>query len=158
MLVKLTVAAGILGAATIVGAQAPGQQPPADRPTTQPATETNKVQPAAEANKVTISGCVKPGASANSFILSNAAITPTMPGREAAPTTGTAGSTKSYNVVAKSGEELSKHLNHKVEVTGTLSASRPPSASAPAPATAAADQPAETVTVQTFKMVAMACP
>ena len=78
-----------------------------------------------------------------------------MPGREAAPTTGTAGSTKSYNVVVKPGEELSKHLNHKVEVTGTLSASPP---SAVATATPGADQPSETVTVQTFKMVAAACP
>jgi hypothetical protein len=147
MLLRLTVATTILGAAAILGAQAPGQQPPPDRPTT---------QPAAEANKVTISGCVKPGASANSFILSNAVVAPTMPGREAAPTTGTAGSTKSYNVVAKPEEGLSKHLNHKIEVTGTLSASRPPSASATA--TPAADQPAETVTVQTFKMVAVACP
>ncbi len=146
MIWKLTVATGILGAAAILGAQAPSQQPPADRSNTQTATE---------ANKVTISGCVKPGASAGTFILSNAAITPAAPSRETAPTTGTAGSTKSYNVVVKPGEELSKHVNHKIEVTGTLSA-----ASAPAAATssAAADQPAETVTVQSFKMVAMTCP
>ena len=156
MLVKLTVAAGILGAAAILGAQAPGQQPPADRPTNQPATETNKVQPATEANKITMSGCVKPGASANSFILSNAVIASAAPGSEVPPATGTSGSTKSYNVVAKSAEELTKHLNHKIEVTGTLSASRPPGA--PATAAPAADQPAETVTVQTFKMVAVACP
>lgn len=146
MIWKLTVATGILGAAAILGAQAPaGQQPPADRSTTQTATE---------ANKVTISGCVKRGASAGSFILSNAAITPTAPGRETAPTTGTAGSTKSYNVVVKPGEELSKHVNHKIEVTGTLSAS----SAATATSSAAADQPAETVTVQSFKMVAMTCP
>jgi hypothetical protein len=149
MISKLTVATGILGAAAILGAQAPGQQSPADRPATQPATE---------ANKVTISGCVKPGASADSFILSNAVIAPTAPGRETAPTTGTARSTKSYNVVVKPGEELGKHLNHKIEVTGTLSASRPSSVSAPATAPPAADQPTETVAVQSFKMVAMACP
>ena len=34
MLLRLTVATGILGAAAILGAQAPGQQSPADRPTT----------------------------------------------------------------------------------------------------------------------------
>jgi len=149
MITKLTIATGILGAAAVLGAQTPGQQPSADRPTSQTATE---------ANKVTISGCVKPGASAGSFILSNAAIAPAAPGREAAPTTGTAGSTKSYNVVVKPGEELSKHLNHKIEVTGTVSASRPPSASTTTTAPPAADQPTETVTVQSFKMVAIACP
>jgi hypothetical protein len=146
MLLRLTIATGILGATAILGAQAPGQQPPADRPTIQPATE---------ANKVTISGCVKPGAAADSFILANAVTTPAAPGREA---TGTAGSTKSYNIVVKPGEELSKHLNHKIEVTGTLSASRPPGAPASTTAPPAADQPAESVTVQSFKMVAMACP
>ena len=149
MISKLTIATGILGATAILGAQAPGQQPPADRPTAQPATE---------ANKVTISGCVKPGAAADSFVLSNAVTTPAAPGRDASPTTGTAGSTKSYNIVVKPGEELSKHLNHKIEVTGTVSASRPPSAPASAAAPPAADQPAETVTVQSLKMVAMACP
>jgi hypothetical protein len=151
MVWKLTCAAGILGASAILGAQAPGQQQPVDRPANPAATE---------ASKVTISGCVKPGAAADSFILSNAAITPSVPGREAAPTIGTAGSTKSYNVVAKPGDDLSKHVNHKIEVTGTLSASRPPSASSTSTATAspAPDQPAETVTVQTVKMVAMTCP
>ncbi len=149
MISKLTIATGILGAAAVLGAQTPGQQPSADRPTTQPATE---------GNKVTISGCVKPGTAADSFVLSNAVTTPAAPGRDTSPTTGTAGSTKSYNIVVKPGEELSKHLNHKIEVTGTVSASRPPSAPASAAAPPAADQPAETVTVQSLKMVAMACP
>jgi hypothetical protein len=149
MLSKLILATGIMGATAILGAQAPSQQPPVDRPANQPATE---------ANKVTLSGCVKPGTSADAFILTNAVITPPAPGRETAPTTGTTGSTKSYNIVAKPGEELSKHVNHKVEVTGTVSASRSPGASAPTTASPAGDQPTDTVTVQSFKMVAMACP
>lgn len=148
MISKLTVATVILGAAAILGAQAPGQQPPADRPTNQPTVE---------GNKATISGCLKPGASPGSFILSNAVTVPVAPGGGAAPATGTTGSTKSYNIVAKSAEDISKHLNHKIEVTGALSKSQPPSA-APGAAPPAADQPAETVTVRSFKMVAMACP
>lgn len=149
MISKLTIATGILGASAILGAQAPAPQPPADRPAAQSATE---------ANKVTISGCVKPGAAADSFVLSNAVTTPAAPGRETAPTIGTTGSTKSYNIVVKPGEELSKHVNHKIEVTGTLSASRPPTAASSATAPPAADQPTETVTVQSLKMVAMTCP
>lgn len=145
MISKLTMATGILGASAILGAQAPAQQPPA-------------APSAAEANKVTISGCVKPGAAADSFVLSNAVTTPAAPGRETAPTTGTTGSTKSYNIVVKPGEELSKHVNHKIEVTGTLSAARPPSAAPAAATPPAADQPTETVTVQSLKMVAMTCP
>ena len=109
MLSKLTLATGILGAAAMLGAQAPSQQLPVNRPANQPATE---------ANKVTISGCVKPGASADAFILSNAVITPSAPGRDTAPTTGTAGSTKSYNIVAEPGGELSKHANHKSRSQG----------------------------------------
>lgn len=143
MIWKLTLATGILGAAAILGAQAPGQQPPADRPANQPTVE---------GNKATISGCLKPGASPGSFILTNAATVPAAPGGDAAPATGTTGSTKSYNIVAKSAEDISKHVNHKIEVTGALSKSQPGAAPP------AADQPVETVTVQSFKMVAMACP
>jgi hypothetical protein len=148
MIATFTAAVGILDVTAIPETQAPGQQP-ADRPTTQPPTE---------ANKVTISGCVKSGAAADSFILWNAVTTPAAPGRDAPPTTGTAGSTKSYNIVAKPGEELSKHLNHRIEVTGTLGASRPPSAALSATAPPAADQPTETATAQSLKMIAMACP
>jgi len=160
MLFRLTVATGILGAAAVLGAQAPGQQAPADRPTTNQPTIERPLQPSeTKGTKVAISGCLKPGASAGSLILSNAVMAPAAPaGRDAMPTTGTAGSTKSYNVVAKAGEDLSKHLNHKIEVTGSLSASRPPSPPAPEAASPAPDRPAETLTVETFKMVAAACP
>jgi len=162
MIRKLTVAAGILGAVATLGAQAPSQQSPADRPTNQPAIQQPPPQPnEAKPNEVTISGCLKPGVSPGSFILADAGMAPAMPvGQNAPPAAkGTTGSTKRYDLVAKPGEDLTKHLNHKVEVTGTVSASRPPSVPVPeaAPATTAA-QPTETLTVQTFKMVAVACP
>jgi hypothetical protein len=161
MIQKLTVAAGILGAVTTLGAQAPSQQSPADRPTNQPAIQQPSPQPnEAARNEVTISGCLKPGVSPGSFILADAGMAPEMPAGQNAPPAakGTTGSTKRYDLVAKPGEDLTKHLNHKVEVTGTVSASRPPSAPVPEAAPATAVQPTETLTVQTFKMVAAACP
>lgn len=163
MIQKLAIAAGILGAVATLGAQAPSQKSSADPPTTQPAIQQPPPQPKeTKPNEVTMSGCLKPGASPGSFILADAGMAPAMPAGQSAPAAakGTTGSTKRYDLVAKPGEDLTKHLNHKVEVTGTVSASRPPSASVPEAASAptTAVQPTETLTVNTFKMIAAACP
>lgn len=158
MIGKLTVAAGILGTMATLGAQAPSQQPPADRPTPNPpAIQQPRPQPneARPKNEVTMNGCLRPGVAPGSFILADAAGAPAMPAAESATagSKGTSGSTKRYDLVVKPGEDLTKHLNHKVEVTGTVSASPPPNAPAAAPA-----PPTETLTVHTFKMVAATCP
>jgi hypothetical protein len=176
----ITLAAGLLAAATLVGAQTyppqqpaqpPAQQPPVDRPQ-QPAVSSQMKE-----SPITMSGCVKPGASAGIFILADATVAPSATAKaESEAAVGTAGATtaaaatsaakKSYNLVAKPGEDLSQHLNHKVEVTGIASASLAPSAPA-AGATSqpgAASQPgastappAQTLNVQTVKMVSASC-
>ena len=75
---------------------------------------------------------------------------------------GTTGSTKSYAVVVKPGTDINKHVNHKIEVTGTVSASTSASKPSTTPASetpsVGAAQPTETFNVESFKMVAMACP
>ena len=160
MLWKLTVATGILGAATTLAAQAPGQQAPADRPANPPTTEQRSPQSSdTKENKITVAGCLKPGASAGSFILADAGMAAPA-NRETPPVAqGTAGSVaKSYSIVAKPGEDLAKHVNHKIEVTGTVSASRPASAPPPETPSSGAPQPAATFNVESFKMVAMTCP
>jgi len=83
-----------------------------------------------------------------------------MPAGENAPAAskGTTGSSKRYDLVVKPGDDLTKHVNHKIEVTGTVSASRPPNVPAAEASPAAAAQPTETLTVQAFKMVAATCP
>jgi len=150
----LTVATGILGATAILGAQA-SQQAPADRQPNQPPTQATDTK----GDKITTTGCLKPGASPGSFILADAGMA-TPAGRDAAPATqGTAGSApKSYSIVVKPGEDIAKHVNHKIEVTGSVSASRPASAPPAESASAGAPQPTSTLTVETFKMVAVACP
>ena len=157
----------VLAATVLVGAQATSQQPPPDRPTTttpQPSaqpSEPRATSPAeAKAKQTTMSGCLKPGTSADTYLLTNAGMSSAA--GSAAPTAqGTTGSTKSYAVTVKPGTDISKHVNHKIEVTGTVSPSTSASTStAPASGTPSAGtaQPTETFNVESFKMVAMACP
>ncbi len=163
MIGKLTVAAGLFGTMATLGAQTPSQQPPADRPTTnppaiqQPRPQPNETRPK---NEVTMNGCLRPGSAPGSFILADAGAAPAMPAAESAPaiSKGTSGSTKRYDLIVKPGEDLTKHVNHKVEVTGTVSASRPPNAPAAEAAPAPAAPITETLTVQTIKMVSATCP
>ena len=152
--------AGIVLASTVlIGAQAPSQQPPADRPAATPPASEQRTAPPAEpkTTQTTVSGCLKPGSAADTLILTNAGMAAATDSATPAPQ-GTSGSTKSYTVVAKPGTDLSKHVNHKIEVTGTVSASKPSSASSAQTSSAAAPPPTETLNVETFKMVAMACP
>jgi hypothetical protein len=104
-----------------------------------------------------MSGCLKPGTSAGSFILSNAEM-PVSADSATPAAQGTAGSMKTYTVVTKPDMDLSKHVNHKIEVTGTVSASKASTTPASQTSSVAAAQPAETFNVDSFKMVAMACP
>ena len=114
-------------------AQAPaGDKPAADKPAAQqPATPAAPPAPAASAatNKVTYTGCVKPGTAADSWILENAEAQ-----KAGAPpsTVGTSGTAKmTLNLSPAATVDLKPHANHKVEVTGTVSAAKP-SADAPA--------------------------
>src|SRR4029453_3278336 len=87
----------------------------------------------AKGKQTTISGCLTPGTSADSFILTNAGMSAAA-GGATATAQGTSGSTKSYAVVVKPGTDISKHVNHKIEVTGTVSASTSASKPSTAPA------------------------
>lgn len=155
---------GILASTVLLGAQVTSQQPPPDRPTTttaQPSEPRGTSSAEAKAKQTTISGCLKPGTSADTFILTNAGMAAAAGG--AAPAAqGTTGSTKSYAVVVKPGTDINKHVNHKIEVTGTVSASTSASKPSTTPASetpsVGAAQPTETFNVESFKMVAMACP
>ena len=154
-------AAATLAVVAIAGAQTttqpPAAQPPsADRPTAQqPAA-----QPSQAENKITVSGCLKQGAAGSNFILADAsAVSAAGAAGQAKPeAVGTAGMKKTYNLAAKPGEDLSKHVNHRIEVTGAVSAARaePPAAGGAAKPEASA-APTETLNVQSFKMVAASC-
>jgi hypothetical protein len=111
--------------------------------------------PAAQAEKITVSGCIQnappaapaPGATAaasaeSKFELADAKAVPETP----VGTAGTAASTERYRLEGEE-ETLAPHLNHQVEITGTVS---PPSATAEAAA--------PTLKVESVKMVAAMCP
>jgi hypothetical protein len=140
---------GTLVAAVLAVAMVGAQQPPAAPP--QKPAQPNESRPQSDTAKTqTITGCVEKGTGADSFILAEAG-TGAAPAPGAKPgekPAGTSGATKSYALMAKPTEDLSKHVGHKVEITGTVSA-----ASAPAPGS-----PKESLNVQSVKMVAASCP
>ncbi len=151
----------LLCAAAVVAAQTPAQQPPA---APQPKTQQPAQQPPApppqpaQANKVTYTGCLKPGATAESWTLENAdmasaASATAKPGEGTVGTSGTAGSKTIFNLSAKAGENLKPHTNHKIEVVGTVSQASPSGA-----ASGATSTPRQTLNVESFKMVSATCP
>jgi hypothetical protein len=153
-----TFAAALLAAVALVGAQQPtpaGQQPAVggQQPPAAPQKPAEQKSPS-EAKTQTITGCIEKGAGADSFILAEASTGPAPGAKPGEKPAGTTGATKSYALMAKPSEDLSKHVGHRVEITGTVSAA-PPAAS---PAPGASTQPKETLNVQSLKMVSTACP
>jgi hypothetical protein len=120
------------------------------------------------ARKVSVTGCVLPFAapaatasqpsstaqaamSGQQFMLSNVA----MPTPSASETMKAWSPASSYILQSGSSIDLSKHLNHKVEITGTVDGAAATDASAPA---AASGTPAQTFHVTSLKMVSATCP
>ena len=157
----------VVASTFVVGVAAQGHKPvtPSQQPVTpsqQPATQdkeptTRAQQPPATAAKVTIAGCVQaapaappaggaPAApAASKFDLANAKVVSSAP----VGTTEAASTAMRYRL---EGDEktISPHLNHQVEITGTLS---PATATSGATATAA-----PTLKMESLKMVAAICP
>jgi hypothetical protein len=124
--------------------QQPAAQQPAPRPSTPPAAS------ASAADKVTYSGCVKPGTGSDTWVLENAEAS-AKPG--ASPSTvGTSGTSKmTLNLEPAASVNLKPHANHKVEVTGSISAAKPAADAAPGAAR-------QQFSVESVKMVAATCP
>jgi hypothetical protein len=141
-----TFAAVMFGAVALVGAQQPPAAP-------QKPAEQSAAKPQSDAKTTTITGCVRPGAGVDSFVLaeSAAAAAPAPGEKPGEKPAGTTGASKSYSLMAKPGEDLGKHVNHRIEVTGTVSPAPP--AVSPSP-----NQPKEVLNVQSIKMVATTCP
>jgi len=167
----VTFAGATLAAVTIAAAQTttqpPSTQPPSsDRSTArQPAAQSSQLE-----RKIMVNGCLKGGASSGSFILADAgtALT-TGTGRDGQlGVAGTSGMMKAYKLVVKPSDDLSKHVNHRIEVTGTVSAQRADASASseagrqeatPQPGAAAKPgapaQPTEILNVQAFKMISI---
>lgn len=139
--------------------QQPGaQQPTTQKPSTPPASSTSA------ANKVTYTGCVKPGTGTDNWILENAEAS--AKAGASSSTVGTSGTSKmTLNLDPAASVDLKPHVNHKVEVTGSLSAAKPGSAGAsPAAGGAAAGGASagasarQDFSVESVKMVSATCP
>lgn len=162
----------VLCAGAVVAAQAPAQEPPTQYPTTQqPAGQPAQKPPAppapptqtAQVNKVSYTGCLKPGATAESWTLENAEMAsaagaPAKSGEGAVGTSGAAGSKMIFNLSAKPTENLKPHANHKIEVVGTVSKAGASRAASGAEPGAAGTPPRQTLNVESFKMVSATCP
>lgn len=118
--------AGTLG----LGAQAPQTQPPSPQPTSPTTSDTERQRPAtrdaATTNQaVTVTGCLKAEkdvaghatAKDDDFVLTDVKMGP-------GASTSAIGLAPMYEVKGVSDSELKKHLNHQVEITGTLESSR----------------------------------
>ncbi len=152
------VLAGTFMAATFavgLAAQTP-QNPPSTPPSQPPMQERESAS-----KNVTVTGCLKAGESADSFMLSDLKFG--KPGDKAVGTSGAApaaiASATSLKLTGSpSGTKLSEHVGHTIEVTGTVSEK---SASAPAAPADPAARPSASATpaldVRTVKMVSATC-
>ena len=162
---------GVVGVAAQDQPAPPSQQPATQREQPaaqgeQPAAPTRQ-QPAPAARqapeKVTISGCIQNAPAAGAGATASAATAPKfvlakgkMVSGAAGSAVGTSGTTATVMEYRLDGEDktLSPHLNHQVEITGTVQASATGAANA-APGAAAAGP---TLKVDSVKMIAATCP
>jgi hypothetical protein len=149
--------------AALLTAQAPAGDKPASNPpgAQEPATQkpsTPSTSSASSAGKVTYTGCVKPGTSADSWILENAETQ--RPGAASTPgSVGTSGTSKmTVNLDPAASVNLKAHANHKVEVTGTVKSGASASPGAGGAAGASSSASGQTISVDSVKMVSATCP
>ena len=150
--------------AALVTAQAPaGDKPATNPPGAQQPTTPKPSSPstsAASAGKVTYTGCVKPGTSADSWVLENAETQ--RAGASTPSSVGTSGTSKmTLNLDPAASVNLKPHANHKVEVTGSLksgSASGAGGAAGASPSASASSASGQTFNVESVKMVSATCP
>lgn len=154
----LGVCCGILATTAVLSAQTPA---PAPAPQTPPTTSSTTSTTRQTAQTVTITGCVTPDLTANPdpasattrrFLLSN--IEPSAAGQPRV--TG-------YILTPNADVNLSDHLNHKVQITGTVeSVTSSSTTSQSSPSTSSTTQ-SSTTTMPSFrvtsvKMVSATCP
>ncbi len=124
----------VCGAIAIAGMTAMAQTPQPSTPS-QPSTQPSSSQPAAQSDTrtVTFTGCLARGSagsttaasgSSSQFVLNNAQAVSKASTPSSAPAASSAASSaaaSSYILKAQgAGVDLSQHVNHKIQVTGTL--------------------------------------
>jgi hypothetical protein len=159
---KRVFAGTIVAAAFAVGLSAQTTPPPAQ--TTPP--QSQPMQEAKDAAKtVTVTGCLKAGEGTDTFILSGLKWTQDKAVGTAGATAPAITATELKLVSSASGTNLSSHVGHTVEVTGTIgdkadkadkpmASTNPPEAARPAPGASTQTS----LNVRSLKMIAATCP
>jgi hypothetical protein len=163
--------------AAVLSAQTPPQPqtpPRPQAPTTQPITPAPKPDTPPAAETVTASGCLKaekdvPGLKPNvaeragmgeDYILTNVRMLPASSGSKA-PSAAAASKGVMYKIEGLNDDELKKHLNHQVELTGRIVESTGAGKPGGAPAPGGGAAPSETLKAfqaTSLKMVSATCP
>ena len=146
-----------------LSAQAPAPAQPPYSPPSQPPMQASK--DAKDAKSVTVTGCLKAGEAADTFILSD------LKWSDKDKAVGTAGSAvpaevasaTTLKVIPSASTKLTPHVGHTIEVTGTVSDKdkKIDSAPAAAPADPASPRPSASsgpsFEVKSLKMVSATC-
>lgn len=138
----------------------PALSSPADQETPRP-TGTAGQTPAGADKPIMVTGCISGGPAA--FTLTNAmaagAAAGDKPGdKPAAGAVGTAGISSSYDLTARAGVDLSSHVGHKVEITGTPAPAAASPGAATSPGAPGSKPAAPKLTVTAVKMMSTTCP
>ena len=155
--IVINLIATFIALVAVATVDAPAQEPPSTG-SQQPPREESRPAPVPKDAAITVTGCVRSAAAPGGFILANTdpATEPRANAPAATPGRGAVDSGNSYTLIPKSGEDLTQHLNHKVEVTGLLGPPTPPSPDGPT--TKQIVEPVGTIMVQSLKMVSSSCP
>ncbi len=154
-----------LAATFAVGLSAQSPAPPqTPYPQAQPPMQESKDA----AKSVTVTGCLKAGDSADSFILSDLKWSDKVKATGAIGTSGSAtvpaavASATTLKIIPSATTKLTEHVGHTIEVTGTVSdkdkadrgaSTTPPDSASPRPSASSGP----TVEVRTVKMVSETC-
>lgn len=167
---KRVLTGSFLAAAFAVGLSAQTTPPQTTPPPTTP--PTSQSQPPMQesrdrdaAKSVTVTGCLKAGDSADSFMLSDLKWGNKDKGTGAVGTSGTAAppaaiaSATSLKIVPSGSTKLAEHVGHQVEVTGSVSDKSSSPSAAPADPAAARPSSASSPTIEarSVRMVSATC-
>ena len=135
----------------------PQTAPTSPYPSSQSADQSSKSDKAGKSSKLT--GCIQSGTTAGTYELTNIKGKGSMADSSSASSSSSSG--KTVKLVAAAGVDLSQHVGHQVEVTGSMgtgasASAEAPSASAPAGA-ASASSGSKDFNVTDVKMVSATC-
>jgi opacity protein-like surface antigen len=160
-------ALAVLASAALAAAQAQSPQP-SDPPSSPPAVQSPAAPPAAQSQPAsrssdmdkttTWTGCLEAGTAAGTYVLSSASASGAAQSQSKAPQPAGAAAAGDKFLLsgAPASFNISSHVNHKVEVTGTEMASAG-GAQSKAGQAASADSPTRTINVKSAKMISDRC-